>query len=184
MVEKNNFFEQDKASVTPNVTTASNPMGIDPTLILLKVVKRWPVFVLSTLVALLVVFIYHRYTTEKYRVRGTLAIPEANPNLSAGFLEDFLPAFNANFLNELEVLRSTRIIRDAIEHLDFNVEYLSRGRIKSFEEYRSLPFRIILTEDHEQLYNTEFKISFRDNNQFHLTISSDENHDQSELVPP
>lgn len=168
-----------------NQSSSPTP-SIDPILILVKVARRWPIFILATLLGVLVAFMYHRYTTEKFQVRGTIMIPEKSTTLmnNSDLLGDLFSGFNANFLNEIEIVRSERVTREAIQELDFGTEYYSRGRIKSVEEYRSLPFTVIKTLQHLQVKNKEFKISFFENNQFRVTLAEDENHLESELVPP
>jgi|GEM_PF-2001996 len=158
---------------------------IDPVLILIKVARNWPLVVVSVLLGLLVMFTYHRYATERYSVRGSIVIPETNTTVATDFLQDFIGGgFAPNFLNELEVLRSEAITRSAIDSLDFRVEYFSKGRIKSVEEYNTLPFEVIETANHRQLYNREFLVTFYENNQFRLTFADDDNHEESNLFPP
>ncbi|WP_286755655.1 GumC family protein, partial [Roseivirga sp. UBA838] len=173
------FFDES------NTGSGGNSGNIDPVLILIKVIRNWPIIVLSCVMGLLVVLIYHRYTTERYSLRGSIMIPEENPNIATGFFREFIGGgFTPNFLNELEVLRSEDVTAAAIDSLDFNIEYYSKGRIKTIEEYKTLPFLIIPNENHAQVYNREFLISFYENNDFRLTFADDEEHSKSPLYKP
>ena len=172
------FFEE-------NNTGTGNSSNVDPLLILIKVIRNWPIIVLSCLIGLLVIFIYHRYTTERFSLRGSLLIPEEGSTEASGLFREFIGGgFTPNFLNELEVLKSEDVTAQALDSLDFGIEYYSKGRIKTVEEYRTLPFSIIPPESHSQVYNREFLISFYENNNFRVTFASDEKHQESALYKP
>lgn len=175
-MEDFDFFEQENKG--------SNNPPIDPKLVLIKLSRAWPMLVLSVLIGLLITFIFHRYTSEKFRLAATLLIPEENTGSAAGLAELLSVSTTNNFLNELEVLRSERIIKEAINNLDFDTEYFSKGRIKTIEEYKSLPYYVVVTEGREVLEDKMFKISFFQNNTFQLTLDSDENHEDSRTYLP
>ena len=67
----------------------SGGLAIDPKLLLIKIVGYWPILIISVAIALLVVFIYHRYTNERFRLSSTLLIPEANADLDPSLLSIF-----------------------------------------------------------------------------------------------
>ena len=175
-MEEFDFFEQEDKS--------NNSSLIDPKLVLIKVSRAWSVLLVTVLISVLATFIFHRYTSEKFRLTATLLIPEENTGSAAGLAELLSVSTTNNFLNELEFLRSERIIKQAIRNLQFNTEYFSKGRVKTIEEYKSLPYYVVVTEGRKLLEDKMFKISFSQNNAFKLTLDSDENHEDSRSYLP
>ena len=161
-----------------------NGATLDIQLVLFKVLKRWPFFLIFTLVGLLVVYAYHRYTTERYRLHADIQIPETKTNIDPGLLAEFAFDFSTNFLNELVILNSKQLTIETLENLEFGVQYFSKGRIKTVEEYKTLPFKVQKIEGAPQIFEREFRLTFHERNQYRLTLASDENHETSELYNP
>ena len=134
--------------------------AVDPKLIFFKIIRQWPILIIALMISLVAVYIFHRYTVEKYRLRSTLVIPDSNRSIDEGILDQFSFDFNPNFLNELEVFRSKGLTREAIQSLDFGISYTTKGRIKTIQEYKTLPFHVKLAPKMEHLMEKEFRISF------------------------
>lgn len=141
--------------------------AIDPKLLWIKVRRNWPFFLMSIAGSLLLAFAYHRYTSEQYRLTSTLLIPETNSSIDPSVFQLFSINNSSNFLNELEILKSDRITRLALNSLDFQVEYYSAGRIKSVEQYKRCPFEIVLLDD-DPPFEKPFTIQFYEGNAYQI----------------
>jgi tyrosine-protein kinase Etk/Wzc len=170
------FFDEGEAK--------SGAPSVDPKLIFFKVISKWPIFLISIGIGLLVVFIFHRYATEKYRLRSTILIPERSTNIDQSIIDQFGFDFSTNFLNEIERLKSDEITAEALKELPFWIEYYSKGRVKTILEYNTLPFEIKLDTAQPVPFEKEFKISFVENNQFRLTLAEDEDHEEAVVHKP
>lgn len=53
---------------------AGTVLAIDPKLILVKLIRYWPVLIVFTGLAVLIVFFYHRYTDKQYQVSEIIVI--------------------------------------------------------------------------------------------------------------
>ena len=157
--------------------------GFDIKEILFKYSRVWPLLILGSVVSVLGVFIYHRYTTEIFLARTSILIPDTNQNVDESLLNNFGFNFGATFLNELEILKSTSLSREAIANQGFEVSYFTKGRIKTIEEYKTLPFRVEYS-DHSKVLNKEFRIAFEEGNKFRLSFADDSEDEQGTLYLP
>lgn len=111
--------------------------------------RYWYLFVLGVIIALVLAFIYLRYTTALYQTRATIIIKDeksaSSPMEMAAFSQfgSFLSRFNTSKIdNELAIFNSKRIISKTIEELGLNVKYESVGAIKTSEIYSYVPFNV------------------------------------------
>lgn len=141
--------------------------AIDPKLLWIKVRRNWLFFLMSIAGSLLLAFAYHRYASEQYRLTSTLLIPETNSSIDPSVFQLFSINNSSNFLNELEILKSDRITRLALNSLDFQVEYYSAGLIKSVEQYKKCPFEIVFLDD-DLPFEKPFTIQFYEGNAYQI----------------
>jgi len=118
-----------------------------------KYVSHWRLFVVGGLISIIGAFIFIRYTTPTYKVDATIMIED---NKQAGISTE-LAAFedlgiigggsSNNPENEVEIIKSRKIIGSAIDSLNLDVSYFIEGRIRKVELYdkQTLLFLIGLT---------------------------------------
>ncbi|MDC8000263.1 polysaccharide biosynthesis tyrosine autokinase [Aequorivita todarodis] len=111
--------------------------------------RYWYLFVLGVMIALVLAFIYLRYTTALYQTRATIIIKDeksaSSPMEMAAFSQfgSFLSRFNTSKIdNELAIFNSKRIISKTVEALGLNIKYESVGAIKTSEIYSYIPFKV------------------------------------------
>ncbi|MCB0452549.1 MAG: polysaccharide biosynthesis tyrosine autokinase [Aequorivita sp.] len=140
--------------------------------------RYWYLFILGVIAALILAFIYLRYTTALYQTRATIIIKDeksaSSPMEMAAFSQfgSFLSRFNTSKIdNELAIFNSKRIISKTVEELGLNIKYESVGAIKTSEIYSYTPFRVQYLSFNEMgnkagvpslaievLSNTEYKL--------------------------
>ena len=101
-----------------------------------KYVSHWRLFVVGGLISIIAAFIFIRYTTPTYKVDATIMIED---NKQAGISTE-LAAFedlgiigggsSNNPENEVEIIKSRKIIGRAIDSLNLDVSYFREGRIR------------------------------------------------------
>ncbi|OAD89997.1 hypothetical protein A7A78_08360 [Aequorivita soesokkakensis] len=111
--------------------------------------RYWYLFLLGAFIALVVAFIYIRYTPKLYESRATIIIKDEKSSNSpidlAAFSQfgNFLSRFNSSKIeNELSIFNSKRIIEATVKELGLNIKYESVGAIKTTEMYSYLPFTV------------------------------------------
>lgn len=112
-----------------------------------KYLIHWKWFVLGILISLLGGFLYLRYATPKYQATATILIK----NDKKGGLSEELAAFEdlgivggsgKNIDNEIEILKSRKIIADVIKKLNLTTTYFDEGRFKNTDIYLKTPIHI------------------------------------------
>lgn len=105
-----------------------------------KYFKFWPWFIICVILCLGVSFLYLRYTIPLYQATATILVKDEKK----GSLESELTAFadlglmkgvKSNVDNEIEIIKSRSIVKEAVKKLNFNVSYYTEGRIKKIELY-------------------------------------------------
>lgn len=120
-----------------------------------KYLKHWKWFVLGIFVALLVAFLYLRYTVANYKAVATILVKDDRKGTMASELSAFsdlglMTNVKSNVDNEIEVIKSRTLIESAIRELELNVAYFSQGRVKWEELYKKSPIKLILSSFSEE----------------------------------
>ncbi|WP_309640381.1 polysaccharide biosynthesis tyrosine autokinase [Flavobacterium sp.] len=138
-------------------------------------VVQWKWFVFGVFVCLVFATLYLRYVIPIYSATATILVKDEKK----GGLQSELAAFSDlgistgvknNVDNEIEVIKSRRIIKKVIQKLNFNVTYITEGRVKAFEQYNDKPIEFTFYDTSEKFYTTSrgFTINSIDKNHFEL----------------
>ena len=127
-----------------------------------KYLMHWKWFVLGGVLAMTAAFLYLRYSTQQYSVSAVILIKDDKKSGGSAELAAFedlgiLGGSGQNIDNEIEIIKSRKIIGDVIKNLDLNVFYYTKGRIKETEVYLNSPIKIdflIKNESHYRLDST------------------------------
>lgn len=117
-----------------------------------KYLSHWKWLLLGSLVGLLLAYLYTRYSIPEYRSEATmmvLADEQSNimgsmPSGSSSFLQ-----IGENSLdNQIETLRSKRLVQNVVRELKLNITYHNPGKIIAVEAYKNSSIYVdILTPD-------------------------------------
>lgn len=143
-----------------------------------KYLHHWKWFVLSIIVSMGISFLYLRYSTQNYRASSSILIKD---NKKSGISAE-LAAFEDlgiigggsanNTDNEIEILKSRKIIGNVVDSLGLDVYYYISGRIKESEVYKSnSPIRLDFIKKDPILFykDTAFNVRVLDNYKYDLT---------------
>ena len=109
-----------------------------------KYLFHWKWFALGILLALIGAFLFLRYATPKYSASTTILIK----NDKQGGLSEELAAFedlgivggsSKNIDNEIEILKSRKLIKGVVHKLNLNTSLIVEGRVKESEVYFKKP---------------------------------------------
>lgn len=115
----------------------------------------WPWFILSLIICLSLAYLKLRYSTYSYVTEATILIKDdKNASLSEiAIFEDLGLTGSAlnksQFENEIELLRSRRLLTGVVDNLKSNIRYFKEGSIKTSELYENSPFVLKMYGDSE-----------------------------------
>ena len=143
--------------------------------ILEKVSRNWLLFGISIVTFLIIVFFINTFSLPVYNVRTTLLISETEESTP---LDDISSAFgtmslfptNRSFDNEIIVLKSTPIIKNALNGLNFNVTYFEKEKLGYKEKYKLSPFIVVFNKEQPQPIDLNFYIKIINDEQFELKV--------------
>ena len=101
-------------------------------------VRRWPVFVLSILIFLFLAWLYTRYLTPIYQSNIKILVKDAkqNPGTNMLFSDIALTGnLNGGIDNEMQILRSMRLMTKVVDNLGLENIYTKEGRIIETEAF-------------------------------------------------
>jgi capsular exopolysaccharide synthesis family protein len=134
--------------------------------LLLRFIRHWKWFVTGIAAAMVILFLYLRYTTPVYSVTSSIILKESkNQRIQSGLggmmgdLQLGGLAAVSNLENEIFVLQSRSIIRDVINRLNLHTSYIVEGRIENTDLYRQSP--VIVSMEQSRLDSLKHNIEFR-----------------------
>lgn len=117
--------------------------GFDFKIIIMKLFIYWKWFIVSIVGCLLCAFVYLRYATPVYRVQATIMI---NDEKKGSFQNQMMAMQDFGFMtttggidNEIEILRSKSMIKQAVLDLGIYTTYRLEGRFSSRPIYGKYP---------------------------------------------
>lgn len=140
-----------------------------------KYLIHWKWFLLSVLVFLILAKLYLRYSVPVYSSSASILIKDD----SSGSLASELTAFqdiglisgSKNRLDdEIEILKSRKLIEKTVKEGEFNVKYISEGRIKSSDAYGENSIKVFFEKKEGRFYKTDtiLHVDVISDNQFEL----------------
>ena len=112
-------------------------------------VLNWQMFLLSFFICICAALLYLRYATPSYQVTAKMLIKDednrrrSSANQMLANMQDFgFMSNSAGIENEVEILQSRILAREAVNDLKLYVQYYTFGRLSKRLAYGSLPFRV------------------------------------------
>ncbi|ADV48450.1 lipopolysaccharide biosynthesis protein [Cellulophaga algicola DSM 14237] len=144
--------------------------------IIAKYTKYWPIFAISLLIGITIIFLYMRYYAEnKYEVRGTILLKNVEAGQGFGDLTDFanmgLVKNTHSLEDEIGILKSIGVIEEVVSRNNYNITFFIDGKIRDVEVYgANVPINITVDETADNLiYDLPVTIKFIDAATYELT---------------
>ncbi|RAU82412.1 GumC family protein [Pontibacter arcticus] len=140
---------------------------------LLKYLRNWYWFVITTVLCLIGAYLYLQYTTPEYMVSSTILIKDNNSERSSSKDVDLsateLIKYDKNIENELAVLKSRGLMQLVLDDLALNTSYYVEGQYINEEIYGDqLPVRVIVNKLLPSAYGQEISLYINNSNSFSL----------------
>lgn len=149
---------------------------IDLKEILFKYLSHWKMISICAIVGLFLAVFFNKIVTPIYSVESSVLIKdEQSGMLGADLFESAgLSMPKSNVENEIGILRSFSLIGEALEELNFNVQFFEDGLLKKTELYRTSPILVEVDWKHTQLTGGLFAVQRTSEGKFLLTVDHDD----------
>ncbi|WP_051254353.1 GumC family protein [Arenibacter latericius] len=126
---------------------------------LFKYLSYWPWFLGTVVVALLIAFLYLRYTTPSYQSTAKIRIIDESKemNIATDAMSLLSGKPQVNLDNEIEVLKSYRLLKQVVEELQLNVSYFAVGNIQT-RQIADAPFTVNIEGSLDNIKSSEYQI--------------------------
>ncbi|SMO44967.1 capsular exopolysaccharide family [Saccharicrinis carchari] len=138
--------------------------------------KNWYFLLISFPLFTGLTYIYHRYTPVVYKGSVTIMLKSDEKRTVSGaeIIEGFgLSPETKSIENQTIILRSKKIVKRAIDRLDFAIDIYSNGVFKDTDMYQKSPFVITMDSSHVQLLNTPIHIEPIDESRVKISIKTE-----------
>ena len=136
--------------------------------------NNWFLFAAFVFVALVIGFAINRFLPRIYQTSGTVLIKEGRSNYDATAIMTNMAYGNLqNIDNELAILKSYTLTDRVVRKMNMEVTYMAKGRVQTFEQYKSAPYTVEFDRSKPQAINLVYYISFLDNGKISLAANTD-----------
>ena len=148
---------------SPNTITEFQESSVDWLAEASKYLRFWYWFVLSAVLFILGANVYLRYTPNSYQTAAKIKILDNSTN-SFKMPTDAISLFaksKLNLENEVEVIKSHRIMQMVVQKLNLTTAYTETGYVKSSELWESRPFTIEWSGEPTELDQKNIQLSIK-----------------------
>ena len=151
--------------------TDNNSNSIDINEIIRPYLRKWPWFIVSAIIALIIGYISLKFMVPVYNIQSTVLIKDAKNSSSPvgsdlGVLPD-LTSFGGlktnSIANEIEILKSKKMMREVVINQNLQTNVLAKGRVTTVELYKETsPIDVkIITEKPNNGTNNVLKLTIQ-----------------------
>lgn len=130
--------------------------NIDVAKIIKIVLSRWYWIAATTVIALLLAYIYLWYTPETYSTAASLKFEEKRSEISELLNVRNVYDRNNKIQSEQFVIRSRDVLYNAVSQLDYKISYFLKGKIKMRDIYPQKPVAINIIEQDKAVFYSDF----------------------------
>ena len=148
---------------------------VDYKAIFFKFYRYWYLFALTIFIALILAFVFNKYTKEIFEVKTTVLIKDKSENklnpqdlLGMGLFNNM-----QNIQNEIGILSSYTLSYRAVTKIGFEVSYFTEDHFVTKELYLESPFRVVIDTAFPQPVNMYFNIKPLSKDQFRLETKNE-----------
>lgn len=128
--------------------------------------KHWLWFGISCVCCIAIAFVYLRYTTPLYGAYAKIMLVD-DKNSSApanALLKDFellSEAESKKVEDEIQVMKSRKLMENVVERLKLNVQFFTEGRIHEIEVFPNPPIKVNFIEADSIIKNSKFSFNIK-----------------------
>jgi len=144
-----------------------------------KYLYHWPLFLVFLVFFTLAAILYVQFAQPTYEVKASLLIKDEKkaPEQQSALQEIDLVGSSKLLENEIELLKSRRLINQVVNELQLNIIYQEKDGLKTIDLYKTSPVKLTVLKSN-RTKEPEFNITINDKNTFLL---KDKNGDIKKL---
>ena len=143
--------------------------------LLFKMLFHWHYFAISIIVAVLLAFLFNKYSVPLYETKATVLIKTDNSQSNLFQNLKFLNTNSQDVQNEIGIIQSYDLANRAVKKLGFYVTYLSGGKFRDEELYKTSPFDVVIDTSVNQIVsNIPFSIKILSSDKYLITLPETE----------
>ncbi|MBT3174531.1 MAG: polysaccharide biosynthesis tyrosine autokinase, partial [Lentimicrobiaceae bacterium] len=149
--------------------------SIDIKALFFKFISHWYLFALTLFVAVIVAFMFNKYTSPVYEVNTTVLVKDEKGALDPSSMLGGLGLSNnqQNVENEIGILRSFSLTYRAIKDLDFEISYFIDEGLISTELYHTSPFEVIMDTSIPQTVGQKFNVRILSSSEYSIELNGE-----------
>jgi tyrosine-protein kinase Etk/Wzc len=139
--------------------------------ILMKYVRHYKLYLLIGAIMYLLSFIYMRYASVYYSVKGTLLIKTKESGMLGKddpLSQLMLYKGDNDLQNEIEILKSMTLAKRTVAALALQTRYYTIGNIKKFPYYPNKYFRFVTLKNFDTTQSIDLRMKIADSGRFTL----------------
>ena len=142
---------------------------------LFKILNKWYWFAICGFLGLALAWVHNRYTTSIWQIEATVLVSEGSKSTGVDNLFESLNlGKTVNMENQIGLLKSYNLNRQAIENLGWRTSWFSKGRFVDEEYYGNEPYKVIEPEGVVNPSNTVLYITVISEDLFRVTCQAEE----------
>ncbi|MCC7318449.1 MAG: hypothetical protein IT219_07935, partial [Bacteroidales bacterium] len=147
---------------------------IDLKALFFKFTRFWYLFAISVFIALLVAFLFNKYTKPVYEVKTSVLVKDQKGGkMDASALLGLNFGGQQNLQNEIGILMSYSLSYRSIRELNFEVSYFNEDSFIKTEMYETSPFIVEVDFERPQSVGLPYRIKLVDNASFILNAEGE-----------
>ena len=150
--------------------------SIDYKALLFKIYRYWYFFAITIFIALVLAFVFNKYTKPVYEVKATLLIKDKSENkldpsalLGIGLMNN-----QQNLQNEIGILTSQALTYRTVTKLGFEVSYFRESNFVTSELYKDCPFVVSFDSSFPQPVGLRFYLTILSRDHYSITADGEE----------
>ena len=142
---------------------------IDYKVLFFKIYSYWYFFLITIFIAVLIAFLFNKYTPSVYKVKSTVLIKDDKSRMDPqALLGISMMSSSQNIQNEIGILKSYTISNKTVKKLDLKVSYFIEENFITRELYDESPFVVIPEIEYLQPANIKFLVTVLSTNEFKI----------------
>jgi tyrosine-protein kinase Etk/Wzc len=162
-----------KDTHSPPERKSQNADGLPAREFILKYLPYTSWLILCVLIGLMVAYIRIRYSTPIYHTQSSLLINQDGMNSGSNskdsrFQDLFMSQGVSNIKNEVQILKSTSVMRRVIRALRLEEQYFVVGKVRTTQNYPDMPFTVHFLDVADSIGTLSLKVNVVDSTKFSL----------------
>lgn len=140
-----------------------------------KVLKNWYWILIFVILCGAASYIYLRKSTYIYGAQAKILIKPQKNQLQDALSKSFGSQQNEqDVANEMEILKSSKLVGETVNKLKLDVSYFIKGRLRTGEIYQGVPFIVVDAKILDyNFYGVPFNISILNSERYTLQIENE-----------